>query len=142
MKTLKSFFLTQLILILITTSLGIAAGDFEWTIDFNNQANQDSLNFKSALADRFNITRERVEEVIGKVEKASDAYIALRIGEISKKPLEEVVEKYKSGKQKGWGALAKSLGVIPGSKEFHALKENHDLYAKTNKDEDYILSNI
>jgi hypothetical protein len=27
-----------------------------------------------------------------------------------------------------WGVLAKSLGIKPGSKEFHALKRGQDLY--------------
>jgi hypothetical protein len=43
---------------------------------------------------------------------------------------ERVIEKYESGKGKGWGALAKSLGIRPGSKEFHALKQGHDLYGE------------
>ena len=29
---------------------------------------------------------------------------------------------------KGWGNLAKTLGIKPGSREFHALKRGHDLY--------------
>jgi len=37
-------------------------------------------------------------------------------------------QKYKSDKGQGWGALAKSLGIKPGSREFHALKRGHDLY--------------
>jgi hypothetical protein len=44
------------------------------------------------------------------------------------KPPEYVAERYKSGKGKGWGALAKSLGIKPGSKEFHALKNGNDFY--------------
>jgi hypothetical protein len=66
--------------------------------------------------------------VLNNVEKPSDAYLVLRLGEMSKQPIENVIEKYKSDKGKGWGALAKSLGIKPGSKEFHALKRGHDLY--------------
>jgi len=29
--------------------------------------------------------------------------------------------------------LAKSLGIKPGSKEFHALKQGSDIYVNTNK---------
>ena len=54
--------------------------------------------------------------------------MVLRLGEMSKQPTENVIKKYKSGKGKGWGALAKSLGIKPGSKEFHALKRGHDIY--------------
>jgi hypothetical protein len=38
-----------------------------------------------------------------------------------------VLEKYEAGKGRGWGALAKSLGIKPGSSEFHALKRSDDL---------------
>jgi hypothetical protein len=51
----------------------------------------------------------------------------LRLSEMSGKPVRTVEERYRAGKGKGWGALAKSLGIKPGSKEFHALKRGHDL---------------
>jgi len=31
----------------------------------------------------------------------------------------------------GWGALAKELGIKPGSEEFHVLKGGHDLRSGT-----------
>jgi len=43
---------------------------------------------------------------------------------------------YRSGKAKGWGALAKSLGIKPGSKEFHALKNGHDLHDDKDRGEE------
>jgi hypothetical protein len=54
--------------------------------------------------------------------------MVFRLGEISAKPTDYVVERFRSEKHKGWGALAKSLGIKPGSKEFHALKRGDDLY--------------
>jgi len=62
-------------------------------------------------------------------------YMVLRLGEMSRQPTEDVVRKYKSGKGQGWGALAKSLGIKPGSKEFKELKNGHDLYEKRDKGE-------
>jgi hypothetical protein len=47
---------------------------------------------------------------------------------MSAKPTDYILEKYKSGKGRGWGVLAKSLGIKPGSKEFHALKQGNDFY--------------
>jgi hypothetical protein len=47
---------------------------------------------------------------------------------MSRQPTDYVIEKYKSDKGKGWGALANSLGIKPGSKDFHALKRGQDLY--------------
>jgi hypothetical protein len=45
-----------------------------------------------------------------------------QLGQMSGKQPERVVDVYNSGKSKGWGALAKELGIKPGSAEFHALK--------------------
>jgi hypothetical protein len=47
---------------------------------------------------------------------------------MSAKPTDYVITQYKSGKGKGWGALAHSLGIKPGSKEFHELKRGNDIY--------------
>jgi hypothetical protein len=47
-----------------------------------------------------------------------------------------VLEKYKAGKGKGWGNLAKTLGIKPGSREFHALKRGQNLYGENPAPED------
>ncbi|MCK4465819.1 MAG: hypothetical protein KAU83_08910, partial [Bacteroidales bacterium] len=48
----------------------------------------------------------------------------LELSKISGKPVDDVVEIYKVHKNKGWGYIAKQLGIKPGSPEFHKLKEN------------------
>lgn len=53
----------------------------------------------------------------------AEVYLAAALANISGKPLATVVELYKKDKAKGWGALAKELGIKPGSKEFQALKD-------------------
>jgi hypothetical protein len=65
--------------------------------------------------------------VLSNVETPADAYMVLRLGEMSGQPTDRVTERYRSSKGQGWGNLAKSLGIKPGSKEFHALKRGHDL---------------
>jgi len=112
---------------LLVSSVAVA-GDFDWTKDFNIKAEVDPSGFRARLAARFKIGNAEVKTVIGNVEKPADAYMVLRLGEMSNQPTKKVIEKYKSGKGKGWGVLAKSLGIKPGSKEFHALKHNHDLH--------------
>jgi len=52
-----------------------------------------------------------------------EVYLAAALAHFSGKPLTVVVELYQKNKQKGWGALAKDLGIKPGSKEFKQLKE-------------------
>ena len=126
MKVLKMMFVVSMVLLLVSSAA--VAGDFGWIRDFNIKAEADPSGFRASLAARFKIGNAQIEIVLNNVEKPADAYLVLRLGEMSKQPIENVIEKYNSGKGKGWGALAKSLGIKPGSKEFHALKRGHDLY--------------
>jgi hypothetical protein len=48
--------------------------------------------------------------------------MCLQLGQWTQKPAEQVVRVYKANRGKGWGVIAKSLGIKPGSAEFHALK--------------------
>ncbi len=111
---------------LVCSSIAVA-GDFDWLKNLNISAQADMSGFRARLATRFQIGDAQIQAVIGNVEKPADAYMVFRLGELSGRPPEEVVERYKSGKGKGWGVLAKSLGIKSGSKEFHALKSGHDL---------------
>jgi len=126
MKKIKVFFVVSMALLLFSST--VVAGDFDWIRDFNIQAEADPSGFRARLATRFKIGDAQIKIVLNNIEEPADAYMVLRLGEMSNQPTESVIEEYKSGKGKGWGALAKSLGIKPGSKEFHALKRGHDLY--------------
>jgi hypothetical protein len=104
------------------------AGDFDWLRDFNIQAQADPSGFRARLATRFDLGDVQVNAVLSNFEEPADAYVALRLGEMSDTPTNIVVEEYKNNKGQGWGALAKSLGIKPGSEAFHALKRGHDLH--------------
>ena len=132
MKLLKILFGVSMVLLLVSSMA--VAGDFDWTRDVNIKAETNLSEFRTRLATRFNIGDTQIKTVLSNVEKPADAYMVLRLGEMSKQPTENVIKKYKSGKGKGWGALAKSLGIKPGSKEFHALKRGHDLYDDNDRD--------
>ena len=114
--------------ILFFVSSIAVAGDFDWIPDFNIKAEADTSGFKAKLSTRFQISDVHINAVLSNVDKPADAYMVLRLGEMSNKPPEYVIKEYKARKGKGWGALAKSLGIKPGSKEFHALKRGQDLY--------------
>jgi len=124
---MKKFGLLSLAFILTFSFSTIAsAGDFDWMNQLNITAKADPTGFKARLETRFNIGAARVSAVIGNLPNPADAYMVMRLGEMANMPPEKVAEKYKSGK-KGWGAFAKSIGIKPGSREFHALKRGHDL---------------
>ncbi len=128
MKVEKVVFMVSVIVLLIASAAIVEAGDFDWMRDFNVRAEADPSGFKAQLGARFKIGDTQINAVLSNVEKPSDAYMVLRLGEMSAKPTEYVIGKYKSGKGKGWGVIAQSLGIKPGSKEFHALKRGSDMY--------------
>ena len=132
MKTIQILIVSVILLLVAVPS--VFAEDFGWTRDFNIQAQADPSGFRARLATRFNIGALQGNAVLGNFEDPSDAYIALRLGEMCGKPVDYVIDRYKADKAKGWGRLAKSLGIKPGSKEFHALKEGHDLDGVDSRD--------
>jgi hypothetical protein len=134
MKLKKILFVVLIMSFFVPATL--LAADFDWMPKFNLQAQADPSGFRAKIATRFNIGDAQVSAVLSNFPKPADAYVALRLGEMSGKPIDYVTEQYKAEKGKGWGALAKSLGIKPGSKEFHALKRGDDLYAAKGKKKD------
>ena len=131
MKASKITPFLMVVLVVSLTAAVAAAGDFDWTRDLNVRAEADSDGFRAQLSTRFNIGNAQVQVVLGNVDSPADAYMVFRLGEMSSKPVEYVLEHYKKEKNKGWGVLAKSLGIKPGSKEFQSLKEGSDIYGNT-----------
>ena len=134
MNKLTSIFI--LVLLQITFIGNSNAADFEWLNNLNVRAEADSSGFRVSLATRFHIGDVEVRTIIGQVGHASDAYMVLRLGELSHRPFNEVINVYHHNKHKGWGRMAKELGIKPGSKEFHALKRGHDLDLGKNNQSD------
>lgn len=125
MKLLRLSGIT-LVLMLVAVS-ALAASDFDWTRSFSLEARADSSGFKAQLKSRFKIGDVQLDALLSYVNDPADAYLLLRLGEISERPIELVIEKYRRNNGKGWGEVAKSLGIKPGSRQFHALKQGHDL---------------
>lgn len=134
MKLFKMLFVIPMFFLIIMPIN--AAVDFDWLKDFNIKAEADPSGFRARLGVRFKIGNVEIDAVVSNVEEPADAYMVFRLGEMSKHSTGYVLEKYKAGKGKGWGNLAKTLGIKPGSKEFHALKRGHDLYDSDPKDMD------
>jgi hypothetical protein len=131
MKLIKMLMAVLMMLLLVSSIT--EAGDFDWVRDFNIKADADPSGFRARLRARFHIGNAEIEAVVGNVEKPADAYMVFRLGEMSGQSTDDVVEKYEAEKSTGWGALAKSLGIKPGSSEFHALKRSDDLYHTKSK---------
>lgn len=102
------------------------SGDSELDIrlnELNVQASVDLGAFKASVAVEFKATEKKVAELC-KVMSPAEVYFAFQLSLLSKKPIDTVVTTYKTNKTKGWGVIAKELGIKPGSAEFHKLKDS------------------
>lgn len=111
----------------ITNAQDYATGDKELNatlISVNTEANLNLPDFKSKLATTYNTSLPKVEACFKAGMTAGDAYIAFEISSLSKRPIEAVITSFKKNKGKGWGVIAKEMGIKPGSPAFHQLKKN------------------
>lgn len=128
MRFQKLSIIIPMVLALVSWASAAPAGDFDWMKDFNVRAEADPSGFRAELATRFKVGDAEVRAVVGNMKNPADAYMVFKLGEMSSHRPEYVMERYRAEKGKGWGALAKSLGIKPGSSEFHALKRSDDLH--------------
>lgn len=127
MRLHKFLTMVSVICLFISFSTIVSAGDFDWLKNLSIQAQADPSGFKYRLGTRFKIGDTEINAAISNVEDPADAYMLLRLGEMSSKPMDYVIEQYGASKNQGWGVLAKNLGIKPGSEDFQALKLGHDL---------------
>lgn len=106
---------------------GFCRGDLDvFLSDLNVQARADLPGFKARLSVTFGVPVPQVEAIIVRVQAPADAYMVMKVGQVAKQPQEVVLQEYQANKGKGWGAIAKNLGIKPGSREFHELKKGFD----------------
>jgi hypothetical protein len=93
-------------------------------VSINNSAKKNLKDFILDLSKTFNHPLEKLEKMINdyKMEPA-DAYMTMQVSKQSGKKVEEIAESFSKNRDKGWGVIAKEMGIKPGSKEFHALKD-------------------
>ena len=125
MKKLSVFIL--LLFAQVTFYSTVNAGDYDWMRDIDVRAIADRSGIRAKIAARFNIGEAKVQAVVNNLGTSSDAYMAFRLGELANRPIDDVTTVYRTHRKKGWGFVAKRLGIKPGSSEFHALKRGHDL---------------
>lgn len=118
-------------LLLLTLCLPVAAlsvDDFAPRVqDLNVTAHADLPGFKGSLSTTFGVPLPRINSLIATVGSPADAYFCLRLGQLSGRPLEVVTREFQRSGKQGWGAVAKSLGIKPGSRAFHALKDTRKI---------------
>jgi hypothetical protein len=124
MKHVSAFRLIVALFVLLIP-LQAVADDFGSFLDkINVHARADLGGFRAELSATFGTSETKIDGLLKIASEPADAYMLLRIGELSRQPLDRVVTEYRSHRGKGWGVIAKNLGIQPGSSEFHALKQN------------------
>jgi len=101
-----------------------AGGLDDFLKEVDVRASVDLGSFKADLSVTFDLSNDKVDAMFQVMSKPSDVYMCLRVGEVAGQPVDRVVAEYKAHRGQGWGVIAKSLGIKPGSAEFHALKAN------------------
>ncbi|MBL7896747.1 MAG: hypothetical protein JNK50_15725 [Bacteroidia bacterium] len=124
----KFIFLFLLISATASAQLKVTTGDADLDnslIALNKDAKNALEAFKNDAIEKFNTTKAVVENLLNihKMEP-SDVLMTLEVAQITTKPVETVATSFDKNKSKGWGEIAKEMGIKPGSKEFHALKNN------------------
>ena len=121
-----------LLVVVLVTAPGIASASLDSFLgSVNAQARVDLPGFHATVSAQFGVPVPQVEAVLGMVATPADAFMVFQLGQMTHRPPETVVHTYQAHKGKGWGVIAKELGIKPGSKEFHALKSGDLVYGDT-----------
>ncbi len=111
---------------LIDLSYNANTGDAEFDLTLGNlnvEAKADLDNFKADLSISYEISQTKIEFLFDVVQmEPVDVFMTLELSTLSNRPVEEVVEIYKVNRDKGWGYIAKELGIKLGSEDFKSLK--------------------
>lgn len=101
----------------------VAYADLEvFLSNVNMEARLDMRGFSVNLSTQFGVPMPRVEAIVRGVAAPADAFMILQLSQMSHHQPEAVMRVYQRERGKGWGTVAKELGIKPGSREFHALQ--------------------
>ncbi|MFC1863428.1 hypothetical protein ACFL1Z_05695 [Thermodesulfobacteriota bacterium] len=98
-------------------------GDLDFLRDIDRKARADVMEFTKQMSVSFGLSLPQVEVIIKSVPNPSDAFMIIRIGKLSNHSPEDVLRVFNYNTGQGWGNIAKHMGIKPGSREFHELKQ-------------------
>ncbi len=114
-------------------SLSAKSGDRELDAslnDINMRAKADLSLFKTSLSAEFSVGEPKIEKMLAARVSPADIFMVFQVAILTKKEPDLVLNTFNANNSKGWGVIAKEMGIKPGSAEFHALKGK----AKSKKD--------
>jgi len=107
-----------------TLSFGLGDVALEASLnDIGAGAKVDMGGFSAEVSLQWGLPAAQVSATLSQGLAPAEVYLAAALAKLSGKPIATVVQVYKANKAKGWGAVARELGIKPGSKEFKALKD-------------------
>jgi hypothetical protein len=107
-------------------SLSFGLGDSTFEASLNQieaAAKVDLPGFTASVSLEWGLPEAQVKYAFSQGLGPAEVWLAAGLSSISQRSISVVVATYKRNKAQGWGALAKELGIKPGSKEFKALKD-------------------
>jgi len=142
MKKICLFFSIALFSISCFAQVSFKTGDVEFDVnlkDMNVKAKANLPFFKKEISLNYNIAEGKIDQLmITNGMEPADVFMAAEVAKKTSRPIDEVVKSYEVNKDKGWGVIAKEMGIKPGSPEFHALKDSakgkNDKMKNKNKD--------
>jgi hypothetical protein len=119
---MKRFLLAVTVLLLVCGP-ALAGGGLDVFLDnLNVEARADLPGFSARISAQFGVPLPQVHAVLGSVAVPADAFMVFQLGQMTNRSPDLVLHDYQANRGRGWGVIAKSLGIKPGSAEFHALK--------------------
>lgn len=95
-----------------------------WLGDMNRYGSRYRDPFVDEMVRYHGAPRDLVTDLLGNRHWApGDVYFACALASVLGRPCRYVVDVWERDHAQGWGAVAKNLGIKPGSPEFHRLKK-------------------
>jgi hypothetical protein len=111
------------VLAFILLGAGIAQADLDSYLDtLRVSAAADFGSYRSGLGAHYGASGAVLDQVFLAVNDPAHAALCFWLAHTSGQPMDVVLDRYRAHQKKGWGALAQSLGIKPGSADFKALK--------------------
>jgi hypothetical protein len=111
---------------LVLFTANIAQADLSSYIRSLNVSAEGNIgNYKTQVGVQYGASGPSLDLAFRSASSPGEAAVLLWLGQRSNTSVERVVQVYQSQKNQGWGAIAQSLGIKPGSADFKALKEGN-----------------
>jgi hypothetical protein len=92
--------------------------------DVNRYGYSQRDYFADDVVNQFGAPRYLVNDLLGPRHwQPGDVYYACALAYQARRPCKDVADLYEGNRGRGWGVIAQSMGIKPGSREFFALKD-------------------